>query len=453
MIGKSGFRASFHKCNALLYDFVASTKDYWISVNKIPLGTLKPYNHYIDENGKLNIPMNEVVCIPFDPITTPLTERNAFNVLVLGGSGDGKGLLQKNAWSVLSDAGFFSCYFDPKSFDSGRAKEGWNSSKLAPFMVPKGIPLAHHVPMMSSHKIPHLIHNFRKYAMRLKSLDTRDFWIGLGMTMTAASITAKLIQGKYNGAADMYHGKKVTTLRDIKFALNYITKHHDDELPKQSKDNALRCLVNMEDFQVVSDSVKELDMWRVWTKESKAVVISLNNLIPQYLTFEVGFRIWQSYQYFFTHRNKVEFKQFKNTPIMFFLDDAKFFADNFDPKIVPFNFAVDQIIEIGVNYRSAGIYNWLSVQSLGIIDSSVAETYPIKLISPYFKKPTTLKDINIPQRAIDYLTNDVLTRRQDIHLIQWLLVDRNNEVTPFYPFTPPCQHFKEVYHPKNIAEV
>jgi len=443
-------RVSFSDCNSLLYNFVAKNIHYWSDKCVIPIGTVKPYFHYIID-GVLDIPMSDIVVIPFENVDTPLTQRDSFNVLSLAGSGDGKGLLQKLGWSVLADAGFFIVYVDPKSFDASRAKVGWNSEKLAPYMVAKGINLAPYVPVSSIDKIPHLAHNFRKYSMKISSLHKRDFWIGLGMSQTAASVTAKLIQGRYNGGSADFVGVKLDSLFNLRKALVIISRDHDDELPKITLGNAIRCLSMVEDFKVVTDDARELDMWKVWTAEKKSVVISLNNLIPQFLTFEVGFRIWESYQYFFTHRNLPENKPFANRPIMYFLDDAKFFADNFDPKIVPYNFAIDQIKEIGFNYRSAGIYNWLSVQSLAILDETAAESYPYKLISPYFKNPDSLRKINIPAKAIDYLKNNVLVKRKDIHLIQWLLIDADNAVTPFFPFTPPCNHFKPVNHPKVVG--
>lgn len=441
----------FNKSNESLYGFIADNSRYWVDNGLIPIGTLRPYHEYFVD-GVLHIPLDDVVCIPFQKVGVPLTTREAFNVLCLGGSGDGKGLLMKLVWSVLDDAGFFTVYFDPKSFDAGRARVPWNSSRLAPFVVPKGISLAHYVPLSSVGKIVDRAHHFRKYSMKISTIEQLQFWIGLGMTRNAANLTSKLIQGLYNGSCKEFVGKKFTSLFSLRKALITISNSNDDELPKQSKDNAVRCLDMMNDFSVVNDSVRELDMWDVWTKEGKSVVISLNNLFSQFLTFEVGFRIWQCDQYFFTHRSKPVNRAFANTPIFVFLDDAKFFASNFDPKIVPFNFAIDQILECGFNYRSHGVYNWLSVQTLGIIDETVAESYRHKLISPYFQNPDSLRKINVPKKAIDYLKENVLVREKSLHIIQWLYVTPDNEVIPFFPFTPNCNHFTDI-HPSKMLEV
>jgi hypothetical protein len=162
------------------------------------------------------------------------------------------------------------------------------------------------------------------------------------------------------------------------------------------------------------------------------------------MTFDIGQKIKESAKLYFTKNNR--------TPIMWFLDDASYYAKEMKT-IVPYNFAVQEIMEIGYNYRSLGISNCLAVQSLGIIDENVAETYRIKIISPLFQSIDQLSSINIPRKAINYLREGILVKDKKQHLMQMILIDEDNNVIPFFPFTPPCNHFTDIYHVKEDEEV
>jgi len=335
-------------------------------------------------------------------------------------------LLFKIIWGILSKAGFYCLYIDPKSHDAGRAVMKWDKSpRLPPYLEPEGIPLAHYIPDCSKRNIMQIQHHFRKYARRIKDVDQREMWMGLGMSSQAGIATSKLIR------------RGVTRIGGIKSELKMM--EDAGEITSHTLGNAYRVLDYVEDYGYLDDDIKELNLMRTWKDEEKSVVISYNAMSPAILTFDVGLCIYQAKEYYFNKGNR--------NPIMFFLDDGKFFAD--EVPNVDYNFAMEQIKEIGFNYRSLGIYNCLAVQSLAIVDEAVAETYNIKLVSPYFSNPDSLKKINIPQKAINYIKDNVLVKDKKNYRVQWLLVDEDNNVIPFFNFTSACSHFTEIYHAKE----
>ena len=71
----------------------------------IPVGTIRPCFEYDGE-----IPLTDIIYLPFDHINHPDAKRKPFNILVLGGSGDGKSNWMKLPWSILHDAGYYVIY-------------------------------------------------------------------------------------------------------------------------------------------------------------------------------------------------------------------------------------------------------------------------------------------------------------------------------------------------------
>lgn len=403
---------------------------YWIKQCKIPIGTLRPFESY--EDGK--IPDEDIIWIPFDPVNTPLTSRKAMNILLLGGSGDGKSLIMKQIWSVLHEAGFYCGYFDPKSTDSGRARTLWQAdpTRKAPFMELKGIPMQHFMPVWATRNYEHMKHNFRLYSSRLKTLNERDMWRGLGVSSIGAARVARIINNM--------RGK--VTIDSVMYELYTMFTESKAELPQASFDNAMRVLNDLREENVVDENYQTINMIEEWRK-GNSVAISYNSASIQLMTFDIGMRIKESARYYRTHNNKV--------PVMWFLDDGSYYLK--EHKLVDYNFSVAETLNIGNNYRSLGIYGTVGVQTLGVIDENVSETFKIKIISPLFSNPDSLAKINIPRQAIDYIKDGVLVKDRSRYLFQWILVNEDNEIIPFFPFTPPCNHFREIYFPKDAEEM
>ena len=140
------------------------------------------------------------------------------------------------------------------------------------------------------------------------------------------------------------------------------------------------------------------------------------------------------------------FEEENRNPIMFFFDDAGYYAKE-KKELVKYNYAIQEIVNIGRNYRSLGLNNCLAVQSLGIIDENIAEAYNIKIITPSFSDPESLSSINIPKRAIAILKQGLFVDKAN-HVMEYLLINERNEVIPFFPFMPCVNHFSEVYFAK-----
>lgn len=398
--------------------------DFWVEKGKIPLGTVKPYSSY---GGPENIPMKDIVTIDFDPVDTPSTERKAMNVLNLAGSGDGKTLMGKNVWAVLHAAKYYCCYIDPKSTDSGRAKMPWESKRLAPHVVPRGIALAHYMPIWAIRKeFKHLEHNFIKFSTRLHKLTEPEMWRGLGMTSIGANNVAIIIRRYIEEEMPLTIRRLCTEIKEL-------------ELNSGTENAILDRISEVEAFGIVNSRVGELDLLQEWEK-GNSVCISYNSCSPTFMSFDVGQKINEAANLYHAG-NRI--------PIMFFLDDSKYYSKRIQGS--NFNFAVDEIANIGFNYRSLGVFNWMNVQSLAIIDEAIAESYRIKIISPLFYNTDSLASIGIPKVALKMLKENKLIKDKKNHLMQFLLITEDNEVVPFFPFTPPCGHFEEVYFERGVA--
>ncbi len=431
MIEGSVFGKNFNysKCFTNLLGSGIDIASYWVDKRLIPIGTLRPQRDYKGE-----IPFSEIVTIPFDSITKSFTERKPTNILLLGGSGDGKSLQLKQIWFILSQAGYWITYFDPKSFDSGRAKKSWTHNRLAPNIKPQGIELEHFVPAWAEEKIEHLKHNFNLHSIKIKDFVNKDYWQGLGMSSISAIKCDKI--------CGMMRERKIEiTVDKIKRVLAVMRER--DELSTASYNNAISVLSDIEYYNLVNTSKYDvLNPLPYWQKGKSVCVSYAGKFNPTYMAFDIGLRIQQAISFYYNGLLR--------RPVMFIFDDASFFAK--DSKMIKFNFASQEIIDIGNLYRSLGLNNVLAVQTLGIIDDEVANTYKIKLISPKFSSPETLRKINIPDRVIKYLEKNLLFKDSKSHYLQWLKVDENNDVVPYFPFLPPVDHFEPVYFPKkNLA--
>lgn len=414
-----------------LHDYKLGSINRWIDARRIPIATLKPYHYY---EGV--VPDEDIVSIPFDAVDLRNVEREARNILILGGSGDGKSLIAKNIWWFLHYAGYYCIYVDPKSTDSGNASIPWRGEgSIAPDTKAKGIPLNHYIPPWAiKPEFKHLAHNFRKYSNRIDDLTEIADWQTLGMTETAASKTASLISEWKESGEDI----SLSKLQMYFFNLSQ-DKDSLDPITGPSIDSALRILTRLSVFKVVDSTHPKLDMLRDWYS-GKSICLSYNSAAINFMAFDIGSKIKESAMTYFSNK--------KRKPIMWFLDDASFYAK--ESKLLRYNLAVEQIKKIGNDYRSLGVYNTLMVQSLGIIDEDVADTYKIKFISPLFNRVDQLSKINIPLVAIEMLKSDELVIDKSNHILQWILIDEDKNVIPCFPLTPPCNHFIPVYQERDV---
>lgn len=401
-------------------------KNYWASKGLLPLGTVRPYYEY---NGK--IPMEDIITVKFDPSYKPFTERSGFNFLILGDTGDGKSLLMKLIWSVLADASYWCIYVDSKSTDCGRAKLAWSHDRLPPKMQPKGIKLRHYMPYYATRKMERKVHNFDLYSLRLKDIYDKEMWMGLGATSVIASKISNYIQE---------YGNKVT-IKKLTHAME--TLKEDKEIYSQSITGFYSLITTLEDSKALDEHIPEMQLFQD-LQEGYSVCISYNKCSFSLMSFDVGEKINRVADSYNTLNRK--------TPVMFFLDDASLYAKE-DRDIIKYNLAVEQIKNIGFNYRALGINQVLAVQTLNIIDQDVKDGFQYKIITPKFAHPESLRKINVPEEAILMLKAHFLKVDKEKHLMQYMLVDQDNKIRLFYPFAPPCNHFKEVYFDKEDVVV
>ncbi|MFB5623293.1 MAG: hypothetical protein ACE5RP_00030 [Nitrosopumilus sp.] len=423
----------FSKSWGLLLDEEVSDRNYWVSKGKIPLGTIQPQYFYdLDDKGKPKIPEKEIVTMQMDSINISHAQRDAMNILLLGGSGDGKSLILKSIWYYLHNAGYYTCYIDPYKDNSGWAMQKWqdkDSMFIAPHQEPEGIRLQHFMPEWSARKYELFKHNFRIYSSRLYKITEQEMWESLGMTNKASTAVVRIIN-KYG--ENLSIGSLIGLLNEM---------YADQQITFPTLGNAEQVLINLKSYDVINDDLPELELMNEW-KKGNSVVISYNNASKTFLTYDIGRLIRQSSRYVPELGNKI--------PVMFFFDDGSAYAGDFRSNNVMTNYALEEIKNIGNNYRGMGLYNTLAVQSLKIIDSGVAETYKKKLISPIFQSPDSLNDINIPRRAIQYIRDGRLIADKKKHLMQWLYITEDNDVIPLFPFTSPSNHFKPIYRPKGV---
>lgn len=424
---------SFDKTWSVLLGEPLGDLNYWVDKKRIPLGTLKPFFEYPElPDGYYDIPDKDIVSMPFDAVGVTSSSRKAFNTLILGGSGDMKSLLMKVIWSVLSEAGYYCGYIDPVGLESGRASIKWKDNyRLPKYMKPRGIKLQHFLPIWAlDSEFKSWAHHFRWYSGRLGKINQREMWQGLGMTSIGASKVTKIIQ--------YYNDKnKSITMRELRQALYDMDK---EEIPIASYDAVMRVLIDLEDYKVVDESYPELELLSEW-RRGNSVCISYNNASSILMSFDVGMKIKESAR---TYHER------KKIPVMWFLDDpADYSKENPFSK---FNFAINQISRIGINYRKLGVYNTLAVQDLLFIDEKISATYRNIIISPIFDGIERLSKIGVPQKVADYLRAGVLVKNKEYYLMQYILVTEDKEVIPFFPFMPSCNHFIDIYRTKEEDE-
>lgn len=391
----------------------------YVQKGLIPLGTKRPFYNYSGEPKE-----DDIVYIPFDKVYNKNGEikdpstREAFNVLLLGASGDGKTLLIKNIWGILHEAGYYSVFIDPKSFSSGLAKFAWHNKRIPPETKPKGIKLKHYVP---SHRIDKFkdADKYKIYSMKPYHLDKLNMWTSLRQTPNSADKILEVVKADPN--------------IDVDGLIKTLAKKTDEKIFNvQAFNSANGKLISLKHSNFFCNDYKEINMFEDF-KKGYAVCISYRSGDDEYTCLDIGEKIYKCNDYHFHFGN--------NIPILFLLDDASFFADS-DKVRMSDNFAIDQIKHIGYNYRSNGLCNVLAVQSLKIINESVADSYPIKIISPLFNNPDSLTTIGIPKEVVSNLkTQGELLIDDKNKTMEWQLVHKK-KVYRFFPFLPRCKHFK-----------
>ncbi|MDO8553250.1 MAG: ATP-binding protein [Candidatus Micrarchaeota archaeon] len=397
----------------------------YIKECKIPLGTKRPYYEYQEE-----IPEEEIVYIYFDPISKQTTERNPFNGLIIGGSGDGKSQLMKLIWFFLQKAGYYCLYIDPKGTESGRARRATTvgMNRLPPKISPEGIKLKHYLPTFATRNFDHMIHNFHQYSIRLHNITEKEMWRGLGATDLASLKFDEIVKEA---------GKEVTTA----YLKGRIQELYELKQVNSQSFTSMYSTISDLDYHLINEKYQELDLLSNF-QQGNSICISYNSCSFTWMSFDIGLKIYQCARYFHDRNNRI--------PIMSFLDDSGHYAVH-KKEILKYNLAIEEILNIGFVYRTVGLYNWMSVQSLSIIDNRVAETYRIKIITPSFNNPDSLNSINVPKRAIEILKNRELLIDKERKVMQYILVREDNSIQKFFPFMCPANHFQEVYRPKDAS--
>ena len=421
----------YAKTRAELMGKVFADPFYWINKGRIPIGTLFGSPDFYTES--------DVVWIPFDSVdeSSSFTTRALFNLLLLGGSGDGKSLLNKVIWYFMQKAGYKVCYIEAAKLDeAARAAWPWKSSRLPPHVEAERIPLTHYIPSFVARTVDDsFIHNFRVYASNLSDLIDAEYWMSMGLPRTGASIVARIIQDLNEGGKDV----SVQAVRErVKFQLD------DDSIFKATYTSINNVLMDVQENKIFDG--KPLELYDAW-QEKNSVVISYDDVMAaRYMVFDVGQLIKKASRYATTKKMK--------TPMLFIFGDASSFLKG-KIEFVESNMALNETRKLGNNYRSKGLNGILEIQSVDLVDSTIAETFKIKIISPLFANPASLAQLNIPAEVIKNLNPESgrLHRDKDNHDLTWQLVLEDGSHVRFRPFTPPCMHFTQKYRYKEVAEV
>jgi hypothetical protein len=412
----------------ILMNKVMADETFWTKRFKIPFGTDKPYSYYQDATTILK----ETISLEYDNPNLPATSRNAINWLFLGASGDGKSLQLKNLWYFLKKAGYRIIYIDPKSMDSGNAKEAWTSStaRFAPHVEPEGIELEHFIPYWKATEMPMHEQYFRKYSMKITDIKKVEMWEGLGMTRQAARTTAGLIKKHPDVTIE-----KLLVLLAMKTEEEGIGS---GAIAKGTYDNAERILMTLQDLEFFSDKAEHIE--RIFEKldEDKSVCISYNMTgREQFPTFEIGFIV----KYAAERALRLQ----DTRPLIFIFDDTSYYTKKLESGI---NYAIEQIVNIGHNYRSLGIGQITAAQATDMLQDGIDEVYTTKFISPLFNNMNSLSDVGITQEAIQILKEEgeyALVRDLKRNMLQWVAQFKDKTYKKYFPFTPCCNHFEPVY--------
>lgn len=419
---------------------------FWSKKCQIPLGSKKPFEMY--DGG---VPLSEVVTIPFDAVSLGAgSKRTANNILVMGGSGDGKTLLMKVAMFVLWKAGYHILAVESVKDEVGWAQTKWEASnRLPPFLKPEGIKLVHYLPLWAALRYELKRHNFVLYSNDLGDIDNKELWRELGMTRNAANFTMKVFN-ECKAQGDVTISSLVRGLEN----LVYSERQEDIKTHSSSSvGNAIRvlqdleadCVVidpkNREILEKINQPVTKLNMLKTWS-EGRACVVSYVRQGKQNASFDAGLQV----------KRIVDMIHSITGPVYVFFDDVSYIADNNSIDDMPF--AIEAITDINIHYRGLGLANWSNVQSLKKFDEAAAEVYKIKIITPDFAGINDLQKLNVPESAIKYLRETGLLKNQNKHLNQYMVIYGKQRWELFFPFTPPCNHFTDIYPirvPKEVA--
>jgi len=409
--------------------FKTEVTDYWARRCLIPIGTIRhPLEYKLLASGYRDIPIEDVVTIPFDRASLGFTSRKLLNILLLGGSGDGKTLMIKNVLSVLSRADYYNIYYEPKgTFDGVRAKEKWFHDRLAPLMKPEGLKIKSLYPGWGHEKIKfNPCMDKEAYSYSLSDFDSWEYWMSLGHSKMGAF--------KIHKICSELDSEGLLSLDNVEVKMDALSLGANPEMAMQTYNKSKGIMNDIRYFNVLSDVVPVLEPLD-WLRRGYILLVNFPNKFNQHLMcFDIGVMIRKMV--------KLSVKGLLNGhPVMFYFDDSSFYANKIEG--VLFNMALSDIMDIGNNYRSLGLNNLLAVQTLSIIDEDVAETYKTKLISPLFANPDSLRKINIPERVISYLKENVLVKDSLHYAFQWVKIDQYNNVELFFPFPPGCKHFAD----------
>ncbi len=425
----------FVKCREALFGEIVSSGDYWKERSRIPMGLLFPHvfeEYPFNDSGERVIPVGDIFSIPIEAVDEgkSFTNRSIFNLLLLGGTGDGKTLQLKNIWWFLDSFGFKIVYFDSAKLDeAARAYLPWRESlsRPAPFVEKDGISLHAFIPSFVSRDFGDdldTVKHLRKYGFRLKDLVFSEYWMSLGCSTPAADFLSQVVKD-YNGS------NRDISLADLEYELRM--GRDDERIHGTSAAQASRTISSLRSNDFFNG--RPLDLMKEWDSKN-SVVVAYNDISSAHLmVFDVGYLI----------RNASTFssKQGMKVPMFFICGDASSYARPNIP-FVELNTALIELGKLSRNYRAKGLNGILEVQDLHSIDGGIAQSFKNYIISPFFKDLEGLKRLNVPEIVIDWLKSPEehgMRKDKDGRRITWIYVNEAGQAVRYEPFTPLCNHF------------
>lgn len=424
----------FSRCREAFFGEVIASSDYWIKENKIPIGILAPnkYDDYpVGSDGLRVIPVRDILSIPIESIDGKnFTNRNLFNLLLLGASGDGKSTQLKNIWFFLQKMGFRVCYIDAaKKDEAARAicKTRFKHN-LPPFSKPESIPLTAFVPSFvckeyedDEGEISHL----KKYGFRLGDLVYPEHWLSLGFPFGAADFISRKID-EYNKS-----GREIS-LGDIETEL--AIGEDLGEIHSLTKGSASRLLAGLRYQKLFSG--EPLDLMKEWESKN-SVVIGYDDIeAKRFMVFDTGFLIRKASTFASKYKTRI--------PMFFIFGDAFHYIQR-KLENVESNMAISELGRLGRNYRAKGLNSILELQDFDGVSSGILNTYKAFIVSGLFRDIKGLSDVlGKNSDAVLWLSDPEfygISRDTDNHDVTWIYVNRDGFCVRYTPFLPVCNHF------------
>ena len=376
----------------------------------IPKGTVKPFSHYIDKDGYVNIPDNEL-------FTLQIKKDDIFKAIYMSQSGTHKTWQLKNDLFYFFHNDFKCLGVDAKGYDMILSKNPptHNPTRIHPDMMKSSLPVYGLLPAFSLNR------NYpdEKLSDEIVNKYDKIFSFSVSSITNINELENLLEMTVLGGMTLIQQAQKTNDIKEL-------YKKLKSKAVEQSKRSLITRFEQAMLDEVFTNDFQDIDFLKLW-KDNQIPIISFFNRSSGYIRYYVS-KILKRLKVISESNNFNNLIQLEDTSTYLNKD----FRRN--------NVAVDTLLTAMTDWRSYGFNFEISVQNPKLIDDKILEEcnhfFIGNLMNPDILHSYMSKNTVDEIKSLDYDDRKISEK-----LVQYAYFKPGmRRPILYYPFQPICYH-------------